>query len=148
MWLKADDAQAPDVLFRSPWYREAATAGAWYSFQVATLAERLRMLCHWDRAGYIAGLTEQVDAGSAKVAYQAIHRLLGHKRKKAFSADVLPSLRKSDGSMRRDIEEMQARWREHFSSLESGISVKPRDLIEQATREGLALALTHELGDN
>ena len=93
MWRNADDAQAVAVLFRSPWYREAAVAGAWYSFQVATLAQRLRMLCQRDRAGYVANLTEQVDAGSAKVAYQATHRLLGHKRKKAFSVDVVASLR-------------------------------------------------------
>ena len=35
----------------------------------------------------------------------------------------------------RDVAEMQARWREHFSGLESGVCAKPPELLERATRK-------------
>ena len=116
----------------SPWHVRARVVGAWNSAKVGRLAVRLKELCHEDRAIFVEGLADQIDKGDCGVAYEALHKLLGHRRKKPFSLEVLPALKKLDGTFCEDGEQIRLRWREHFSALEAGEEVCPEALVQQA----------------
>ena len=50
----------------------------------------------------------------------AYHRLLAHRRKKAYQADPLPIVNRPDGFPCASAAEMQEKWRQHFGDLEAG----------------------------
>ena len=118
----------------SPWARAARFAGARQSALVGDLAKQLRVACHADRAGHLERLADEINEAPGEAAYHSVHRLLGHKRKKPFTVDVLPTLLQRDGSVCRDADEIRLRWREHFSDLEAGTCVSPQQLLQSAVR--------------
>ena len=120
---------------------------------------QLRAACVTDRAGYLADCAAQVAAGRDREAALAVRRLLGHKRKKPFMPDVLPSLLKKDGTVCATQQEVAARWQEHFGDLEAGVVSTaeqvvgtcldlsdglwplPSDLLEMPSEAALARAI-------
>ena len=78
-------------------------------------------------------LADNINLSPAGDGYKVVHRLLGHRRKKPFAVEVLPTVLQRDGTVCRDADEIRARWREHFSDLEAGESVSPNELLEAAT---------------
>ena len=65
-------------------------------------------------------------------AFQAVRQLLGHKRRKPFCLDVLPALRRLDGSFCETPCSVTQRWREHFSALEGGFDASEESLLQLA----------------
>ena len=106
--------------------------GAWNSAKIGRLAVRLKELCHADRAIFVERLAGQIDRGDCGVAYEALHKLLGHRRKKPFALEVLLALKKLDGTFCEDGEQIRLRWRENFSALEAGEEVSFEALVQQA----------------
>ena len=113
---------------------EYAVSGAWSSAKTGRSASTLKELCHADRAVFVEGLACQIDKGDCGLAYEALHRLLGHRRKKPFALDVLPALKKLDGTFCLDGEQIRLRWREQFSALEAGDEVSLEALIQEAVK--------------
>ena len=116
------------------WFAAANRAGALLSYGIRFLGDRLRKACRQDRYAYLCQLADDVQAGGITEAYPKLRRLLGHKRKKPWVPDTLPTLRKSDGSLCGSPEEIAERWREHFSALEGGREVSAHDLLHNVSR--------------
>ena len=115
----------------SPWARKARFAGAKQSALVGELAKKLRVACHADGARHLEGLADEINSAPGGAAYRTV---LGHKRKKSFAVEVLPTLLKRDGSVCRDSDRIRMHWREHFSDLEAGASVSPQHLLQSVSR--------------
>ena len=113
---------------------EANRAGAILSYGLRHLGDRLRKACRQDRINYLCQLADTVQQGGLNEAYPQLRRLLGHRRKRPFTPDTLPTLRKVNGELCASPEEVAARWREHFSELEGGHVVSPGDLLASAAR--------------
>ena len=75
----------PDVndFLASPLHKQALLAGACHTAKLSVLALSLKKHCHDDRVRYMEGLADQV--AQAPLGQAAVHSLLGHKRKVAFS---------------------------------------------------------------
>ena len=115
----------------SAWLRDYQVADALYGFRLGLLAKVLRSRCKRDRAVYIAGLADAVQANQAS-SFQAVNRLLCRKRKKPFAPSVLPAVKEKDGTVCSSPEAVQRRWREHFSALEDGVVSSPDSLLAGA----------------
>ena len=135
--LRAWAASASHRPFADPglsWFKEANRAGAILSYGLRHLGDRLRKACRQDRINYLCQLADTVQQGGLNEAYPQLRRLLGHRRKRPFTPDTLPTLRKVNGELCASPEEVAARWREHFSELEGGHVVSPGDLLASAAR--------------
>ena len=126
----------PDVLdfLRSPWHARARVVGACSSSRLRCLSQQLKERCHADRARFVEDLSLQMDGKDSGSAYAALHRLLGHHRKKPYAIEVLPALKNKDGTFCVDSEQVRLRWREHFSDLEAGAEVSPEALMSLVLR--------------
>ena len=67
----------------------------------------------------MSDLPDQVSRGPTNEVF-AYHRLLAHRRKKAYQADPLPIVNRPDGFPCASAAEMQEKWRQHFGDLEAG----------------------------
>ena len=114
----------------SPWKRQAQQAHAVYCHELDTASVLLRKACAADRAEFLQACARQASAGQDRAAFQAVRRLLGHKRRKAFAPEVLPCLLKEDGAQCDSPSEVADRWRQHFGALEAGVSASPAQILE------------------
>ena len=71
-------------------YKQALLAAARYTYELGRMTLRLKRQYHDDRVRYMEGLADQVAQAPLGQAFAAVHSLLGHKRKKSFTLDVLP----------------------------------------------------------
>ena len=133
-WAQRDRGTAFLDTLCIPWSRAAHFAAATCGWQIGRLAAKLRIGCAEDRAAYLNELAARVSSGRDGQAFQAVRRLLGHKRKKPFKVDVLPAVRNLDGSLCSTPCSVTRRWREHFSALEGGVEVSEDDLLALAMR--------------
>ena len=69
------------------WTKAANFAAALYGWDIACLAKALRKACCEDKAAYLSQLAERVSFAKDGQAFQAVRRLLGHKRRKPFCMD-------------------------------------------------------------
>ena len=108
----------------SPW------AGAWanralvmsvlHLYHIRVDSKRLRQACKRDRDAYVSSLADQLATCPSSEAHAALHRVLCHKRKKAYAPEPLPMVRTQEGEVCEDAEAAQDRWREYFSAMEAG----------------------------
>ena len=68
----------------------------------------------------LVGLLIRSPQGPTEEVFHNLHALLGHRRKKPYRPEPLPALRRADGSLCSDGDEILARWRQHFGALEAG----------------------------
>ena len=122
----------------SRWLREAQVAEALYGFRLGAFARALRARCKTDRAGYVANLADDVQAGRPE-AHRAVNKLLGRKRGKPFTPAVLPGIEDAQGNLCVTPEDTVARWREYFSALEDGIALSRPELSTLANPESHSL---------
>ena len=97
-------------------------------YHLSILCRKLRQACRDDRDSYVGDLARQVATNPSADIYRALHKLLGHKRKKPYMAEPLPSVLDIDNRPCCDPEEVRARWRQHFGGMEGGNAVAPLDL--------------------
>ena len=116
----------------SAWLRDAQVAEALYGFRLGFMAKALRLRCKKDRAAYLEGLADSIEANRPD-APKAVQSLLARKRRKPFSPEVLPAIKNAQGDTCNSPEDAIARWREHFSALEDGRAVSVAQLIEHTT---------------
>ena len=109
----------------TPWKTQAHRGHAYYCQQLYKATLELRAACNRDRARHLEDCAARANAGQDREAYQAVRRLLGHKRKRPFAPDVLPSLLQADGTECATPEEVSARWKQHFGDLEAGVVAPP-----------------------
>ena len=102
-------------------------ADALYGFRLGFLAKALKHRCKRDKAAYVSGLADEVQARPAQ-AFGAVNALLCRRRKKPFAPAVLPSVRDKDGKPCASPADAMRRWRQHFSDLEAGSDVSPQQL--------------------
>ena len=102
----------------SPWKRQTQQAHAVYCHELGAANVLLRKACAADRADFLRGCAHKANAGQDRAAYQAVRRLLGHKRRKAFAPEVLPCLLGADGTPCDSPLAVADRWRQHFGDLE------------------------------
>ena len=131
-WRKRDGGVSFCTGSRSRWSCRAHFAAALYGWHVGSLAAMLRKACASDKAKYLSGLAERVASGDSACAFASVRRLLGHKRKKPFAMDVLPTLKRLDGTLCDSPCSVASRWREHFSALEGGLDATADSLLHMA----------------
>ena len=90
---------------------------------------QLRAACGNDRTQYLEQLASEASGRNSKDAFAALRRILGIRRRKPYSPDVLPSLKEKDGSMCTTANDIANRWRQHFSTLEAGIESSAEDIL-------------------
>ena len=122
----------PEVLATSAWFCRADLAEAWYKQQLDYQCRQLRHACPHDRDAYVSGLAQKIATCPSPEVFQAVHKILQHRRKKPYQAEPLPMIRQLDGSVCPDTASAQKRWREHFGGLEAGIESTPQALASKA----------------
>ena len=98
--------------------------------------KQLKKACRADRDAFISGLAQTISTAPSKEAYQAYHRVLAHRRKKAHRLDPLPRIKLANGEVCADQVQTAQRWREHFSALEAGRDVTFSALASAALKKG------------
>ena len=121
-----------DVFIANLWVGQALALQEIQAHHLASLSKALKAVCKRDRDSYVHSLAEQIDKGPANGVFEALHRLLHHRRKKPYQMDPLPSLRRSDGQPCTDANEMMEVWRRHFGNLEAGLETSFTALANQA----------------
>ena len=139
-WESWKSRGGPDFLqrFDVPWIRAARRSSAWQGRSLQITANRLRTACGQDRADYLERLAAEANSPNSQEAFAAVRRILGLKRRKPYTPDVLPSLRERDGTLCASAEAIAHRWRQHFSLLEAGVDSSPGDILSTAMEEGQA----------
>ena len=134
-------AAADDVLglHQTPWMLRATLLEICHHYQLNRLCRRLRRACRDDRDVYVSSLAQQVAHSPTSEVFQALHRLLNHKRKKPYALEPLPQVCNPQGQVCRDPEEAKRCWRAHFGAMEGGHEVSlpalPRQLLRSAAAE-------------
>ena len=95
------------------------------------LCKNLRKICRRDRDVHITELAHTIATQPSKEAFAAYHRILAHRRKKAFRLEPLPGILQADGELCADTSAMQQRWRQHFAGLEAGIDTDFATLVHK-----------------
>ena len=90
---------------------------------------RLRAACRRDKASYLSRLSDEVSAAPVGELHQAVNRVLRPRKFRKTKADPLPTLRKLDGTLCQNADEVAETWREHFRVLEGGVQVSPSTLV-------------------
>ena len=132
----ADDALG---LHQTPWMLRATLLEICHHYQLNRLCRRLRRACRDDRDVYVSSLAQQVAHSPTSEVFQALHRLLNHKRKKPYALEPLPQVCNPQGQICRDPEEAKRCWRAHFGAMEGGHEASlpdlPRQLLQSAATE-------------
>ena len=102
------------------WFERADSVRCQLQSDLKGACAKLRKACRSDRDAYISRLAADIAHAPSKEAYAAVHRVLMHRRKKPFSLDPLPMLKRADGSACADATELKELWRAHFAKLEAG----------------------------
>ena len=97
--------------------------------ELRALCKQLRKACRRDRDCYISELAHTIATAPTKEAFAAYHRVLAHRRKKAFRLEPLPGILKADGDPCADAIEVQQRWRQHFAGLEAALTRNSLSLL-------------------
>ena len=108
------------VVSTSGWFCCATLADAWYRQILDVQCRALRKACRSDRDAHISALADQIETSPQASVFDAVHRILCHRRKKPYQPEPLPRLLQADGSVCRDVDEVRTRWREHVGALEAG----------------------------
>ena len=107
-------------------------------YHISVTCKRLRRACREDRDRYIGDLARQVASNPGPDIFSALHKLLGHKRKKPYIAEPLPCVLDSDNVPCCDPATVRRRWRQHFGAMEGGteVGVKqlPAKLLDQESK--------------
>ena len=122
--------------FDVPWVHMAWKSSAQQGHALQLAARQLRAACGEDRAKYLERLAVEASSCNSRDAFAAVRRPLGHKRRKPFSPEVLPSLRDLDGNMCASADAIATRWRQHSSTLEAGVDSSVEDILAVAMEEG------------
>ncbi|OLQ02150.1 hypothetical protein AK812_SmicGene15076 [Symbiodinium microadriaticum] len=99
--------------------------------------------CHTDC--YISELARTIATAPTKEAFAAYHRILAHRRKKAFRLEPLPGILKTDGEPCADAVEVQQRWRQQFAGLEAGLDTTFNELTQRTQAIGPSAVFEHPL---
>ena len=103
------------------WMLRAILFEVAHCYQVSVLSKKLRNACRKDRDAYVGELAQRVAHSPNADVFSALHRLLGHKRKKPYMAEPLPHLLDTKGEPCRDADAVRQRWRQHFGAMEGGV---------------------------
>ena len=132
-WKTVPDGPGFSCLYFSGWFCHTTRTHALLCHELALQGKRLRNACAKDRSAFLDECARKVDRGLDREAYNAVRRLLGHKRRRPFTPDVLPSLLLKNGQPCATAAEVAARWKEHFSELEAGQDATPTILLDSCS---------------
>ena len=113
--------------------------------ELRALCKQLRKACRRDRDCYISELARTIATAPTKEAFAAYHRILAHRRKKAFRLEPLPGILKTDGEPCADAVEVQQRWRQQFAGLEAGLDTTFNELTQRTQAIGPSAVFEHPL---
>ncbi|CAE7217238.1 unnamed protein product, partial [Symbiodinium necroappetens] len=108
-------------------------------------SQRLPLSSIFAQDCYISELAHTIATAPAKEAFAAYHRILAHRRKKAFRLEPLPGILKADGDPCADAIEVQQRWRQHFAGLEAGMDTTFTELAQRTQATGPSAGFEHPL---
>ena len=120
-WKTSNSTPAQESPLQCRWLLKAILSELAHMYHVSILCRRLRQACRADRDQYVADLASQVAHNPCSEVYGALHRLLCHKRKKPYMPEPLPLILDASAEPCQDAQSVQARWRQHFGSMEGGI---------------------------
>ncbi|CAE7763718.1 ANK3 [Symbiodinium sp. CCMP2592] len=116
-----------------PWMLRADLHELVHQYQLNRLCKQLRRACRDDRDKYVSQLAHQVAYSPTSEVYQALHRLLHHRRKKPYAPEPLPQVRNREGDICGEASAAKQCWRDHFSAMEGGrespVDRLPHDLL-------------------
>ena len=94
----------------------------------------LRSQCRADRAAYFSAVAEEIANSRPGELHQSVKKVMRPKRFRKDSADPLPILHHSDGTLCRTADDAQRAWRDHFSALEDGLPVSTAQLVSSCRK--------------
>ena len=112
------------------WAIQASVSAVLHLYRIRVDSKRLRQACKQDRDAFVSGLADKLATCPSAEVYDTLHRLLCHKRKKAFAPEPLPLVKDIDGQPCADAQSARQRWRTHFASMEAGTSMAVEELAD------------------
>ena len=117
------------------WANRALVSSVLHLYHIRADSKRLRQACKRDRDVYVSGLADDLATCPNNEVFATLHKLLCHKRKKAYAPEPLPQVRDSQGEICLDAESARIRWREYFSAMEAGSSMSFEALAEHILKD-------------
>ena len=102
--------------------------------ELRRLKPLLRRSISGDKRDYTHHTATLAVRSSSKDTFKKLRVLLGPPKRRTKGARTIPAVKLEDGSIARDLEEAEARWVRHFSSIEAG-SPRAPDLIVAECRQ-------------
>ena len=112
------------------WDLQACVSSILHLYHIRIGSKHLRKACRQDRDAYISSLADKLATCPTGEVYASLHKLLCHKRKKAYAPEPLPKVRDADGNVCPDPQAAQSRWREYFAAMEAGSCMSVQTLAD------------------
>ena len=129
-FLAWKDHMSFEVLCFIPWLGQMRKVHAQLCQRLEVKARSLRDACAADRVLFLQDCAKLAEKGQDRAAYEAVRKLLGHRRKKPFAPAVLPHLLLENGDPCTTPQQVEERWRRHFSNLEAGKDASLSEVVE------------------
>ena len=113
------------------WAKHFCYVLATWTMRVPTLSRQLRAVLKRDRLNFIQGVADEAATCNAQDVYRMLRPLMQPKRKARDPLQPIPQVLKLDGRLTTSVQELRARWEEHFSMLEAGRSICPEKLVSE-----------------
>ncbi|CAE7773963.1 unnamed protein product [Symbiodinium sp. CCMP2592] len=127
-----------EAIHATRWMRQAVEVESALAAELQDKARSLRLGCRADRTQYLSALADQVGEGK-DASFEALRKLLGHKKRKPFTPEVLPQLLDEHGVLCPSPAATTARWRQHFSDIEGGYAATPEQIANLCAPPAIAI---------
>ena len=131
----------------TPWVSKLLKTHALLTQEVPKLSKQLRAALKQDRVTFLSQVAQKAADAPAHEVYRMLRPILKPRRQARDPNQPLPQILKLDGTLTRDVRELGARWEEHFSLLEAGISTNPAELVQsivERQQHGCLPSLWHD----
>lgn len=112
------------------WATRLTLAKARIAKDTTRIARRLRKEFRAEKRTFLDGLVKEAAQMNVSDVFSALRSILPNKKSKSISRP-LPQVKKLDGTLTTNKEDLEQRWNEHFSELEAGHTIGLQDLIYQ-----------------
>ena len=109
--------------------------------ELRRLKPLLRRSISGDKRDYTHHAATLAASSSSKDTFKKLRVLLGPPKRRIKGARTIPAVKLEDGSIARDLEEAEARWVRHFSSIEAGSPQAPGHIVAECRKRQDAIDL-------
>ena len=131
MWRSPSASHLEAMPWSGGWADQALVSMILHMYHIRADSKRLRKACKQDRDRYVSRLADTLATCPSSEAHSALHKLLCHKRKKAYAPEPLPQVKDATGEVCADPVAVQQRWREYFAAMEAGTCMPAHELATE-----------------